>query len=816
MATDSEGSPDLEKGSPAKQTGSAPKNDEHEAQRFPDIVIDSHSSSGSSTFSPADYDFVDAFAIDFGKDSSLSIQEAQTPFRESSGEAWPAFCHRNLSGLRVILMNSLAISGESFIPQSLPRRRSSSFAKGGQSPKISGSPHALRRRPSSIRTTRSLSVKSGNSRSGPLQPQQSGQSSSLSPKLGSQGGETSPWGRGQLQANRSDDPTPNAPRSPHLKSPLAPPKISIQTHVDDENTLTHDFPRSPRTPASNSPLATPKLSVQTRQSRDNAWVRELPRSPITPMGNSPLDPPQIFEPGKREVQPHQDWDANLFLNVSEASSSAPNIWGLCNLWSPQPASEPFWISIPFPIPELFTSDQEPIEEPCQVPLKACFQNLLLSTTSATSLLHYDPSLSTKLVTLDLLRSALECWIRFLAQLTEDSSWTGVNRKTTDSNINIFSHDNNMLQLRAFSSAIDDLSQAIQYTTDSILLRLNTNSQSPATIHIRDIHLTTRAKLSTLHSLSSELVSREQRISETIRSLAARDEANSLRAVTILAAIFLPLTLASSLLSMQNRASSLGAIWYDFIGLALLLGVPLFITSALLSTAQRVGTKTGNQSIKTMLSLTATMLKIRFDRRKSESAIQAQLAQGKISPKEARRRSRRDVAQRLTEHSSRTINTTTTGTGAAARHALIKPLLSVLLHAFSLLLIASFLTGMFHPRGLPLGLRILAYGSAATAGLFLLAFLLWALVCVGIGNAVFWVVKGALVGGVMGVLVLSEYFGFRSAALPRARELASRVWRVEALGLLVLLGLGEEGVGKMWGKGGGGADDEEVVDGEEGD
>ena len=337
----------------------------------------------------------------------------------------------------------------------------------------------------------------------------------------------------------------------------------------------------------------------------------------------------------------------------------------------------------------------------------------------------------------------------------------------------------MLQLKAFSSTIEDLSQAVHYTIDSITLGLDSrheshDRQSPR-FRLQEIRLEVRAKLNTLQALSAELVSREERMSETIRSLAAQSEANSLQSVTALAAIFLPLTLASGLLSMDRRANALGMIWYDFVGLALLMGVPLFIAFSIISTAQNISTKTGKQSIKTMLSLTATTFKIRFDGRKAEAENRRLLADGKITTDEARRRSRKDIAERLASHD-----------GFPGKHTL-KPSVSILIHAFSLLVIASFLIGMFHSQDL--GLLVLGYGAAATVGAVILAFAFWALLS-GLSNALFFVLKRLLVSSVMALLLFSEYFGFRSAALPKARELASQVWRVEALGLLVLLGLGE--------------------------
>lgn len=55
-----------------------------------------------------------------------------------------------------------------------------------------------------------------------------------------------------------------------------------------------------------------------------------------------------------------------------------------------------------------------------------------------------------------------------------------------------------------------------------------------------------------------------------KSLTEERQADSVKRLTLLAAIFLPLSLASSLLSMGSRAKELGLLWYDYIGLCAVL------------------------------------------------------------------------------------------------------------------------------------------------------------------------------------------------------------------------------------------------------
>jgi hypothetical protein len=84
-------------------------------------------------------------------------------------------------------------------------------------------------------------------------------------------------------------------------------------------------------------------------------------------------------------------------------------------------------------------------------------------------------------------------------------------------------------------------------------------------------------LESTSSLRLRLASYTNRM-QTYRSM---NESASLRQLSLLASVFLPLALASSILSMQTRLVDLGYLLYDFLGVMVLLGTITMIVALML-------------------------------------------------------------------------------------------------------------------------------------------------------------------------------------------------------------------------------------------
>ena len=85
--------------------------------------------------------------------------------------------------------------------------------------------------------------------------------------------------------------------------------------------------------------------------------------------------------------------------------------------------------------------------------------------------------------------------------------------------------------------------------------------------------------------STELLSVE--IEHNDNSKFQESQAASAKRLTLLAAVFLPLSLAAGMLGMNSRATNLGIIWYDFFALCSLLSVVAFFSYKMIVIVQFV-------------------------------------------------------------------------------------------------------------------------------------------------------------------------------------------------------------------------------------
>jgi len=81
--------------------------------------------------------------------------------------------------------------------------------------------------------------------------------------------------------------------------------------------------------------------------------------------------------------------------------------------------------------------------------------------------------------------------------------------------------------------------------------------------------------------AKRLIDREQRKFELYRNTLNIEESQSIMRLTALATVFLPFSLAASMLSMQTRIASLQWLFYDFFGLFIILGTVAAVASPFL-------------------------------------------------------------------------------------------------------------------------------------------------------------------------------------------------------------------------------------------
>ena len=85
------------------------------------------------------------------------------------------------------------------------------------------------------------------------------------------------------------------------------------------------------------------------------------------------------------------------------------------------------------------------------------------------------------------------------------------------------------------------------------------------LEVRQRHKIAQSFISEVESIAAKSVTQAE------ASTNQRQEA-SLKRLTLVASIFLPLTLACSLLSMTNRVNELGALWWDWLGIVIVIAL----------------------------------------------------------------------------------------------------------------------------------------------------------------------------------------------------------------------------------------------------
>jgi BMFP domain-containing protein YqiC len=204
------------------------------------------------------------------------------------------------------------------------------------------------------------------------------------------------------------------------------------------------------------------------------------------------------------------------------------------------------------------------------PLKYHFQKILTSEFSATTICQVSSVFACQTVMVDLLRAVIECWIVFVTETLLQTSPYVLEQDTR-------SRAYNTDALNHISKVSRDISLLFQFTMDTLLLTLEDNDVVSRT-KLGSIGIESRAKLHRLQHRIDDLVSNLNSVLEVKKTLVEESQTQSVKRLTMIAAIFLPLGLASSLLSMQTRVVDLGVLWYDYFGICFLLffvGVNLY-------------------------------------------------------------------------------------------------------------------------------------------------------------------------------------------------------------------------------------------------
>ena len=198
------------------------------------------------------------------------------------------------------------------------------------------------------------------------------------------------------------------------------------------------------------------------------------------------------------------------------------------------------------------------------PAQSSFETLLHSDHSSLALLksaNKNRELLVKLTILDLLRSSMPLWESFLAGLTGSYPWPHTKP--------LAGYERDLTHAIKFSAQIRDLGTCLSFLMTSIKYHIGENS--PMASQWDRLSLELRISDEVLRNLVQRLVDIVRPRFDFAIANSNESQAISLRRLTIIASIFLPLSLASTLMAMTNSVSKLGELWFEWVGLWLTIG-----------------------------------------------------------------------------------------------------------------------------------------------------------------------------------------------------------------------------------------------------
>lgn len=206
------------------------------------------------------------------------------------------------------------------------------------------------------------------------------------------------------------------------------------------------------------------------------------------------------------------------------------------------------------------------------PAQERFQSPIGRASSATALYNGTREFGAQLLVLDYFHAQLDCWIGFLkaflrriaTPLSKDFLWGDLPPDKSPQ----WGYAYHMLNFRR---AVKSLTCAIEMTRRAI--RLSTSRLDDAQkVHVEQALLSSEGQC----LIANTLIERIQEEFDTKMSIyedqiKKRQEA-AVKLLTWIACIFLPLSTASSLLSMSSRVKDIGSVWWDWLGIVVITGL----------------------------------------------------------------------------------------------------------------------------------------------------------------------------------------------------------------------------------------------------
>lgn len=204
------------------------------------------------------------------------------------------------------------------------------------------------------------------------------------------------------------------------------------------------------------------------------------------------------------------------------------------------------------------------------PLRDYLWTRVTEHNSAVEMHSGNMELASRLITFDILEASVECWIDFLRFVREKAAWQPRSFGAYEGFEDQIPLVGDREHIADFGRAIRDLVQGLEICIDAIDLQQKfDDGQQQQWAFLKLQSQTRRSVMQNIMKDIEEYIDGFVSRGETL--IGERQEA-SLNILTIVASIFLPLTMACSLLSMSNRVNSIGVLWWDWLGVVLIIGI----------------------------------------------------------------------------------------------------------------------------------------------------------------------------------------------------------------------------------------------------
>ena len=201
------------------------------------------------------------------------------------------------------------------------------------------------------------------------------------------------------------------------------------------------------------------------------------------------------------------------------------------------------------------------------PAQSSFETMLQSDQTSLrflELIEGDAELAIKFIILDFCRSSMALWENFLLKLTTSIALPNGNP------ISLIGYERDLAHVLEFSALVRDLCSCTSFLTSSIASDHFTE-KSASSKGWDHLLLEIRTSEAVLHNSVQQLLDIVKPKFDMAVADSTASQATSLKRLTVIAVIFLPLSLASSLLAMTESVKGIGEHWFDWLGLWLTMG-----------------------------------------------------------------------------------------------------------------------------------------------------------------------------------------------------------------------------------------------------